>query len=246
MEFLRFGSSIPGSYWGCCAADIIQDFQQDPDSKASIQLVSGDGGGGITKGTELAFAGPTLRDIFETRLRIGTFGNRDMPNHAFFAILTESQCSGGVGRKWLAILKENGFEFLRCVDNSVWSPKKNYIFALFRGVNSSAPTDPFEPPKAWKEMKQVVPEVWEGLTGDARKNFNKETKETQTKLWNATTTKILTQSEIEKAGAPVIMSALRTEFPVETKAKRDEKIAARNQANNPVHPSVGTQHVYGH
>ena len=44
MEFLRFGSSIPGGYWGCCACCIIQNFKFDPKAKASIQLVSGDSG----------------------------------------------------------------------------------------------------------------------------------------------------------------------------------------------------------
>ena len=35
--------------------------------------------------------GPTYRDIFWQRIRFGTFDKRDMPNHAFLAILTENQ-----------------------------------------------------------------------------------------------------------------------------------------------------------
>ena len=43
MEFLRFGSSIPGSYWGCCAFDIIQNFgAYDPDDPLSIEMVDGE------------------------------------------------------------------------------------------------------------------------------------------------------------------------------------------------------------
>jgi len=122
MEFLRFGSSIPGSYWGCCAMCIIQDFKHDPKAKASIQLVSGDGANPITNGNcEQLFAGPTYEDIFWQRLRYGTFDKRDMPNHGFLAILTENQLTSTYGKAWLAILKQAGFEFIRSVDNSVYS-----------------------------------------------------------------------------------------------------------------------------
>lgn len=244
MEFLRFGSSIPGEYWGCCACDIIQNFSQSPSTKASIQLVTGDSGTGITHKNELAFAGPTLKDIFETRIRIGTFGNREMPNHAFFAILTEGQCNSDIGKEWLKLLKDNGFEFLRCVDNSVWSPKKNYIFALFRNCGPHAITDPFEPPASWKAINQVVPETWEGITGDARKNFIADQTKAQKDIWSKGKTSIKTESEIVAAGAPVVMAGLRTEFPVELKATRETKMEARNKAGNPVHPSNGTQHIY--
>jgi hypothetical protein len=173
MEFLRFGSSIPGSYWGCCACCIIQNFKVDPDDKASIQIVSGDGGGPIGD----QFAGPTWRDIFWQRLRVGTFSNSDMPNHAFLAILTSQQVSGGVGAKWLAILKEAGFEFIRTVDNSVYTgpnlgkPVKggshpNYIFGLFRNIGRGAVADPFTPPKAWTDLSSVKPEAWQALFRD--------------------------------------------------------------------------------
>jgi hypothetical protein len=121
MEFLRFGSSIPGGYWGCCACCIIQDFNQDPDAKASIQLVYGDAGSPVMQDRGFVFAGPTYRDIFWQRIRVGTFDQRDMPDHAFLAILTKEQLDGSVGSKWLAILKEAGFEFIRTVDNSVYS-----------------------------------------------------------------------------------------------------------------------------
>ena len=168
MEFLRFGSSIPGGYWGCCACCIIQNFKVDPDEKASIQLVSGDQGTPIMQGKDALFAGPTWRDIFWQRIRFGTFDKRDMPNHAFFAILTEWQISDTIGKKWLAILKEAGFEFFRTVSNSVYAGQAvggdptnhspNHIFALVRNVGVGAIKDQFTPPKAWTDLPSVVTE----------------------------------------------------------------------------------------
>lgn len=245
MEFLRFGSSIPGEYWGCCCADIIQNFNQDPDTKASIQLVDGDGGSAITQGNELAFAGPTLRDIFETRIRIGTFGTRDMPNHAFFAIFNASQCDSVIGKKWLAILKANGFEYLRTVNNSVWNVN-NHVFALFRNVGPNKLANAFTPPPSWTSLPSVIPEAYESdLSTEAkRKDFTKQTMDALTPIWNAGTTTIRKESDIVAAGAPIIMAAQRTEFPVETKAKREQRIQDRKAKGIPVQPSHGTQHVY--
>ena len=141
MECLRFGSTIPGGYWGCCAADILQNFKVDPDAKASIELVNGDGGESMQK-----FLGMTYKEIFLSRLRIGTFSTRDMPNHAFFVMLSATQLQpGSYGHKWLAILKENGFEFVRTVNNSVWNID-NYVFALFRNTGPNAVKDQFTPP----------------------------------------------------------------------------------------------------
>src|SRR3546814_7262228 len=70
MEFLRFGSSIPGGYCGCCAFDIAQCFKQNPDDKASISVVNGDGGFPMMDGKGVLFLGPTWHDIFKQRLRI--------------------------------------------------------------------------------------------------------------------------------------------------------------------------------
>jgi hypothetical protein len=163
MECLRFGSSIPGGYWGCCAVDIMQNFKVDPDAPASIQITSGDGGGACLKDGQLAFAGPTYRDIFNARLRIGTFGKADMPNHAFIAVLTAWQLNEVHGKKWLAILKEAGFEFVRTVSNSVYGGQSllsgeptdhspNHIFMLVRNIGSGAIKDPFTPPKEWTDL----------------------------------------------------------------------------------------------
>lgn len=141
MHFLRFGSSIPGSYWGCCAVCILQEFKYDPSAKASIQIVSGDSGTAIMNYNggkcEDLFAGPTYEDIFWQRLRIGTFSETPMPNHAFFAILTDNQLRTTVGKKWLKLLKQAGFEFIRTTDNSVYSGQG--IASDFNKTASSEP-----------------------------------------------------------------------------------------------------------
>lgn len=244
MEFLRFGSSIPGSYWGCCACCIIQDFNQDPDQKMSIQLVGGDGGNPVMLGKGIAFAGPTYRDIFNQRIRFGTFDKRDMPNHAFLAILTENQISGSVGRKWLAILREAGFEFIRSVANSVYTGQNlgkpsgngssmNHIFGLFRNIGTGASADPFTPPKQWTLLPFVVEEAWERINDG--KEMTKKQHEVHTAIWNKIgPPKLLTEAEVVAAGAPVIYAGLRSQYPQQpkdarerTKAQVDKKIGVK-------------------
>jgi len=242
MEFLRFGSSIPGEYWGCCAADIIQNLNQDPDTKASIQLVSGDGGGPIQSNGKQAFAGPTLKDIFLTRIRIGTFSTREMPNHAFFVIMNDSQCNSAIGKKWLALMKEQGFEYLRTVNNSVWNVN-NHIFVLIRNCGPNRLRNVFTPPKTWTDLPTVVPETYT-LLGDT-KALSKQITDAHVSIWeNSPKVQILSEDEITKAGAPVILAGLRTEFPPEPKHKREEKMAKRQAGELPFQPSAGTQHFY--
>lgn len=243
MEFLRFGSSIPGSYWGCCAVCIIQNFKMDPDAKASIQLVSGDGGGPISNGL---FAGPTYRDIFWQRLRIGTFSNRDMPNHAFLAVLTESQIRGSWGHAWLAILKEAGFEFVRTVCNSVYSGERlsdkpgdqsqNHIFGLFRNIGQGSIADPFTPPKQWTDLPGTKSEAWMDIGGNMENQGRFELanlQRTQDRaIWDSHVPKpFLTKAQVIKAGAPVILAGLRSKFP-----QQDE--AARKAAHGPSEASA--------
>ena len=239
MEFLRFGSSIPGSYWGCCAVCIIQNFKVDPDGKAAIQLVSGDSGTPLMKGSEFLFAGPTWRDIFKQRIRIGTFSNREMPNHAFFAVLTSSQISGGVGKKWLEILKEEGFEFLRTVDNSVYtgdvvltekekgtsgrqSSHPNYIFALFRNIGNGAIKNPFVPPKAWTDLDPVTPEAWERLQEVDQLALAQQSQ--QLEHWNKSTyPALLTEKELEGKGlndSQIWYAGERSQFPQQDRGTR--------------------------
>jgi hypothetical protein len=219
MEFLRFGSSIPGSYWGCCACCIIQSFKVDPDAKASIQLVGGDSGTAIGD----RFAGQTYREIFHQRLRYGTHSTRDMPNHAFLAIITEGQLTGTHGKAWLEILKAAGFEFIRTVCNSVYAGEgtdnrakfgdqsRNHIFGLFRNVGNGAVSNPFVPPKAWTDLPSVVPEMWEEVAkmGDLTE-LVKTQQDAQFALFEALPpAKFYTRKELEDAGIPVHMAGQR-------------------------------------
>jgi hypothetical protein len=256
MEFLRFGSSIPGSYWGCCAVCIIQNFKVGPDDKASISLVDGDGGMPILdRGGKQLFAGPTYKDIFEQRLRTGTFSSNDMPNHTFFAILTDWQLGCTNGAKWLKILKENGFEFVRTVDNSVYSGKnlsislkesstnKNYIFALYRNIGKGGVLDAFQPPAAWTVLDKVVPEPWEYLEDKDRKTLMKGQYTAHKDIWDKLgPAKFLTEKEVVKAGAPITLAGQRSKYPQESKTNRDAKKA---QAENLEAGKDVTESVFG-
>jgi hypothetical protein len=207
MEFLRFGSSIPGSYWGCCACCIIQNFTVEPDAPASIELVEGDGGTPLGR-----FAGKTYHEVFRQRLRYGTFSAKDMPNHAFIAILSQTQLGSAIGKKWLAILKAEGFEFLRTVNNSVWNVK-NYIFILVRNVGPNAVADQFTPPKEWRDLPQTVGEPWqvmeEGSVNLAE--FTADIKAAQKPLYDALPKGIFyTEAELVAAGVPVTYAGKRS------------------------------------
>lgn len=245
MEFLRFGSSIPGSYWGCCACDIIQNFKVDPAAKASIQVCSGDGGG------SLGFIGHTWKDIFLQRLRFGTFSTSQMPNHAFIAILTASQISSGYGKEWMAILKEQGFEFIRRVDNSVYTgqgvgaPTKtgehtaNYVFALFRNAGTQGFKDQFTPPEGWSSLPSVIPEAWEHLSGDT-KELTASIANKHRELFDALPPlSLLTEAQLDEKKTPVTYCGIRSgsvgpniyQFregaPQELRENREKRLAER-------------------
>lgn len=166
MNAIRFGWMNIGGNTGCCAIDIMQGFTYDPDAKATSEVLMGDSG--ITTHKTL---GPTNKDIFLNRLRIGTFDSRDMPDRAFLVAMTDSQVGGTNGGKWLKVLKEEGFEFIRTINNSVYtgsgvpddlSPSDHdgtfahpvYLFGLFRNISNSRVADPFEPPRQWKELPE--------------------------------------------------------------------------------------------
>lgn len=233
MDVLRLGSSIPGAYWGCCAVCVIQDFSLDPDTPASIEMVDGDGGNPIVKGGKTQFLGKTNREIFQSRLRIGTFNASDKPNHVFLAVLTAGQLRGGVGLAWLKILKENGFEFIRTTDNSVYtgagvistpgqetcSPHENYLFALFRNIGVGAVKNPYVPPEAWTDMEEVVPEAWRTISKG--EEFNIYLQEAQLKLWRASSPATrYTEDELVEAGVPITLAGRRSKQPQQLKEAR--------------------------
>jgi len=243
MEFLRFGSSIPGGYWGCCAVCIIQNFKVMPDAKAAIQLVIGDSGSPLMRDGVNIFAGPTNLDIFLQRLRIGTFSGKDMPNHVFFAVLTEYQIAHTIGKAWLKVLKEQGFEFIRTTDNSVYtgedvisgvgekndkSPHKNHVFGLFRNVGQGFVEDPFAPPKAWTDLASTIPEPWQSITDG--KALNEETQAAHLKLYNDLPKKAwMTEAEVIAAGIVPTMAGRRSELPQEPKNVRDKKLEVKDK-----------------
>jgi hypothetical protein len=246
MEFLRLGSSIPGSYWGTCSADIIQFFKVDPDAKASIQLVSGDGGGPLGD----KFAGPTYRDIFWQRYVIGTFGGSEMPNHAFFAVLTTWQISGAFGQKWLAILKEAGFEFIRSWNNSVGSPKHivakpevagssndSHLFALFRNIGGKSMKDQFTPPSAWTELDSVKTEAWQRGELSNEDLTTKQFEEDKAIYERVGPPTFLTEAQVVEAGAPVIYAARRSRYPQQPKEQREALLATdKNEVKQEANP----------
>lgn len=235
IEFLRFGSSIPGAYWGCCDCCIIQNFKTDPDSPCSIQLVTGDSGGPIMHPEGgFKFAGKTEKEIFLQRLRYGTFSDRDMPNHVFFAVLTESQINIGYGAKWLKILKEEGFEYLFSADNSVYSgentitdPGKNcsnshlnHYFALIRNIGRGAASEDrqFTPPKAWDKLPDPY--------GGDMSFLNRQ--KVQLELFNKLPKDVFyTEKELIEAKVPITYAGVRSEFPQEDKTVRDTKMASK-------------------
>jgi hypothetical protein len=241
MEFLRFGSSIPGTYWGCCACCIIQNLNYDPDTKASIQIVEGDGG---TPYNPNKFAGMTYREIFEQRLRYGTFSSdpASATNHAFIVILSRSQTDSTIGKAWLAILKQHGFEFVRTVNNSVWN-KDNYIFMLVRNVGSNAVKDQFKPPKAWTDLEGVVVEPYQ-LLGDTVE-LTATIKAKQKELYDALPPlKFYTEKELDDFMVPVSYAGKRSHqhgafavgFPQQTREQRQKFQAAYDALVKPAEP----------
>jgi hypothetical protein len=143
------------------------------------------------------YLGPTNRDVFLGYLRVGTFDTREMPNRVFFAALTASQVGTDNGKKWLGLLREQGFEFVRATDNSVYTgktvdeePGKGFshlvhIFGLFRNISSTAVEDPFAPPEVWATLPEPTA--------------------TPNQIWLAGETKLL--SEEEATDEPVVAVA---------------------------------------
>lgn len=229
MEFLRFASSIPGSYFGCCAFDVIQCFNVNPDSPASIELVNGDSGDPING----KYLGTTHKEVFLGRLAIGTFNERNMPNHGFLAVITDRQIATTNGKAWLTILKEQGFEFIRCVDNSVYtgqklvgeseysvSPRRNYLFGLFRNVGVGCVEDQFTPPEEWRELPSVVPEAWEAIPD--RQEWTGSVQDAQMPLYKALgKPKLYSEDELDEMGVPVTLAGRRSSKPQRLRKQKE-------------------------
>lgn len=227
MEFLRFGSSIPGSYWGCCAFDIIQNFGgYDPDDPLSIEMVCGDEGQPLGG----KFLGKTAREVFEARLVVGTFGTQHLPNHGFLAVLTESQLETDNGEAWMEILADNGFEFIRAVSNSVYAGDMlhkegdvtdrsiNYLFGLFRNIGSGKVTNPFEPPEGWEGRSRALLAVEYGIDNTYWDNLHRERY-----IQHESGYKTYTEEELDAEGVPVTYAGVRSLKPQQLRKHRVEE-----------------------
>jgi hypothetical protein len=224
MEFLRFGSAIPGSYWGTCAIDIVQDFNQDPDAPMSSQVVHGDSGGALTdKDGNALYIGGTYRQIFEDRLRIGTFYKTELPVHTFLASMTSSQIGTTSGKKWLKILKDNGFEFIRAVGNSVYAGANHnvvYVFGLFRNTGVGAVSRPYKPPKAWEDLPDGIPGVYDLVPDGKLKDLARRQLDVYDSLWAKGGAVVYsTEADLRQKGIPVMASgtAGKRPYPIDVK-----------------------------
>ena len=73
MEVLRFGSRRGGKNIGCCAIEVIQGFNVNPDSPAPQNpMTHGDSGTVLMQDGGPRSAGQTYRDQFINYLRVGT------------------------------------------------------------------------------------------------------------------------------------------------------------------------------
>jgi hypothetical protein len=170
IECHRMGALRGGMNWGCCAVEVMQNFSSDPDAAAVQAMWVGDSpdrpvtGGNSTP----LYLGPTNKDVFLGRLRVGTFGQREQPNHIFLASISANQMRQANTKKWLEIMKAEGFIFLGGCSNSVYSganvskdpnvkatnKSPVYLFGLFRNIGEARLDDPFAPPAEWNSIPE--------------------------------------------------------------------------------------------
>lgn len=159
IECLRLGARRGGVGIGCCAVDVFQGFNNSPSAMCPpIPFFNGDcyspEFGDFYQ--QLAMHG-TNEQVFLAYLAHGSFTPYQEPDHAFIAVLTDSQCRSETGKQWLRILKREGFEWKGCVNNSVYSEyHPNHIFMLIRNTREHLSEDELkelsQPPQAWEEL----------------------------------------------------------------------------------------------
>ncbi len=165
IECLRLGARRGGEGIGCCAMDIIQGFDNSPEGLRPQQpFYNGDcwtpemypgtddqlcvGGGDVTN-----------EQAFLAYLAHGSFSPEPYADHGFIAVLTGDQCKSSNGKKWLAILKREGFEWVGATSNSVYGEyHPNHVFMLLRSTHTEMGENEIEllkkPPKAWEELPE--------------------------------------------------------------------------------------------
>lgn len=158
IECLRFGARRGGTGIGCCAVDVFQGFKNAPDAHCPpIPFFDGDSWTPLEYGDgQLALTG-TNADVFRAYLTHGSFTNDPAPDHAFIAILTDSQCESEVGKQWLTILREEGFKWVGATSNSVYCEyHPNHIFLLVRSTREYMDDEEIawlaEPPAFWGSL----------------------------------------------------------------------------------------------
>lgn len=162
IECLRLGARRGGEGIGCCAIDVFQGFTNDPDAECPQQpFFDGDSWSPILdeNGTQICVGGPgiTNEDVFLAYLAHGSFTNDPEPDHGFIAVLTGDQCQSTIGRAWLKILKREGFRWVGCTSNSVYSEyHPNHIFMLLRAtgeyMNGAEIAQLQFPPEEWEAL----------------------------------------------------------------------------------------------
>lgn len=164
IECLRFGARRGGDGIGCCAVDVIQGFGNPPDAICPQKpFYDGDSWAPVFySGTsrQLCVGGENITNeqAFLAYLTHGSFTSEPEPDHAFIAILAKEQCEeSSSGKKWLAILKREGFEWVGCTSNSVYGEcHPNHIFMLIRSTHTHMEDSEIEslkrPPQIWDEL----------------------------------------------------------------------------------------------
>lgn len=163
IECLRLGARRGGEGIGCCAIDVFQGFSNHPaEERPPIPMVEGDSRRAITAGypdmRQKTVIG-TNEEVFLTYLKIGTMSSCPTEDHAFIAVITGEQIESCTGREWLKILKREGFEWVGCTSNSVYSEyHPNHIFMLIRSAGEYMDEDEIlqlkKPPSAWLELEE--------------------------------------------------------------------------------------------
>lgn len=163
IECLRLGARRGGDGIGCCAMDVIQGFNNDPDKIRPQQpFYEGDSWSplfyeGTDKQLCVGGEGITNEQAFLAYITHGSFTNEPAADHGFIAVLTDSQVQGETGKKWLRILKREGFKWVGAVSNSVYSEyHPNHVFMMLRSTLECMEADE-------RERLKSPPEYWENL-----------------------------------------------------------------------------------
>jgi hypothetical protein len=156
IECLRLGARRGGQGIGCCAIDVIQGFNNDPDAVCP-PMPQFNGDSWTPEG--VAVGNCTNEEAFLAYLAHGSFSPHETyPDHGFIVTLTGDQVKSVAGKKWLTILKREGFEWVGCVSNSVYTEyHPNHVFMLLRNTHTYMEDEEIERLKSPPEFWQTLP-----------------------------------------------------------------------------------------